>query len=195
MRPVVLAGLAIGLASVAYAHDNDMDGVTHASWGNSATKAFPGKADLEPKGGDEPLSVPESEVVNALHAANRTEVAAGKLAAKNADSPAVKHYARLLVRNHTAADRKLEDFAKRRSFSLTGVAHDVSDLEGMKGAAFEGAFIALVIENHREAISLIKQGQVTCKDKELRAILDRALPTLELHQREALRLQRLSRKS
>ena len=56
---------------------------------------------------DVTMTVQESEALDQLHAANVLEIAAGKLAIKNASSADVKKYGAHLVNDHTKADRDL----------------------------------------------------------------------------------------
>jgi putative membrane protein len=178
-----MTALVVCLASVAYAHGNDKSSDNHASKSNTEAKS------PDPKSAPKPLSDVAGQIVNSLHGANLTEVAAGKLAEKNADSAAIKRYGRMLAKDHAAADRKLAALASRRAFTLIGEAHDLSALEAKKGAAFDGAFITQMIKDHGEAIAMVKHAQATCDDKEVHALLDQTLPVLQKHQSEAVKLQ------
>lgn len=182
MRAAIMTALVVCVASVAYAHGNDKSSDSHASKSNTEAK---GPVPKSPK----PLSDEEAAVVNSLHTANLTEIAAGKLAAKNADSAAIKRYGRMLAKDHAAADHKLAALASRRDFTMTGEAHDLSALETKKGADFDGAFITQMIKDHGEAIAMVKHALDTCDDKEVHALLDQTLPVLQKHQTEAVKLQ------
>jgi len=184
MRAAILAGLAVSLATVAYAEGPDKERAAN----QRASKSAPAKGDPDPKS-DKPLPAPEVKVVNALHASNQTEIAAGKLAQKNTENAAVVRYGRMLVREHGAADSKLVAFAHKRALALTGEAADLSELESKKGAEFDAAFLTMMVKNHGEAIALVAAAKETCEDREVRAILDQTLPRLQRHQAQAVKLQ------
>jgi putative membrane protein len=183
MKASILSGLVICLASVAYAEDAKKR-VSH----DRASKSAPAKADPDRKS-DKPLSAPEARVVNALHASNQTEIAAGKLAEKSTQNADVLRYARMLVRDHGAADQKLVAFAHKRALTLTAEVADLGAIEGKKDAEFDGAFLTLMIKNHGEGIARVQRAQKNCDDREVRAILDQTLPRLERHQTLAVKLQ------
>jgi putative membrane protein len=184
MKAAILSGLLVCLASVAYAEGTKKSSATH----DRASKSAPAKTDPDPKS-DKPLSAPEAQVVNALHASNRTEIAAGKLAEKSTENADVLRYARMLVRDHGAADQKLFALAHKRALTLTAEAEDLSALEGKKDAEFDSAFLTLMIKNHGEGIARVQRAQKNCDDREVRGLLDQTLPRLERHQALAVKLQ------
>jgi putative membrane protein len=185
MRTAILAGLVVSLATVvAYAEGSDKD----RSADDRASKRAPEKADADPKS-DRTLAAPEAKVVNALHVSNQTEIAAGKLAEKSTHTGAVLRYARMLVKEHGEADRKLAAFARKRAHVLTGEARDLSELEGKKRLEFDSAFLTMMVKNHGEALALVQAAKETCEDREVRAILDQTTPRLQRHQAQAVKLQ------
>ena len=193
MRAPIIFGLLVCIASVGYAHADDEKRETSPKTSQKAgadpktgTKAETAKAE------NKPLSAAESGVLNDLHASNLTEIAAGKLGQKSAVAPAVKAYARMLVKDHTAADAKVRALAKRRSVTLVSTARDISNLEAHSGASFDRAFLAMMVTGHGEAIEKVKRAQQTCEDTEVRKLLDETLPRLEKHRDQALKLHQES---
>lgn len=65
-------------------------------------------------------SAPQSDdaILTHLHRANLMEIKAGQVAQRNSRSAKVKSFAARLVRDHTAADRKVTALAKQLGFSL-----------------------------------------------------------------------------
>jgi putative membrane protein len=184
MRAAILSALVVCLTSVAYAHGNGKDSTNTTQSSSKSTNQTKGESKNMA-----PLGAAEAQVINGLHEANMTEVAAGKLAETNGQSAAVKRYGRMLVKDHTAADRKLSSLAARRGLTMTGEAQDLSSLQTRKGADFDSAFISEMIKGHNDAIALVKHAQDTCSDKEVKTILDQTLPVLQRHQSEAVKLQ------
>jgi putative membrane protein len=184
MRAAILSALVVCLASVAYAHGNGKDSTNGTQSSSKSTNQTKGESKNMA-----PLGAAETQVINGLHEANMTEVAAGKLAEKNGVSAAVKRYGRMLVKDHTAADRKLSSLAARRGLTMTGQGQDLSSLQTRKGADFDSAFISEMIKGHNDAIAMVKHAQDTCNDKEVKTLLDQTLPVLQHHQSEAVKLQ------
>jgi putative membrane protein len=181
MRAAIMTAFVVCLASVAYAHGTGKTDETHAAKSSNEAKSEAKNV--------KPLEDAEGQVVNTLHAANLTEIAAGKLAAKNGESAGVKRYGRMLAKDHAAADRKLAALAARRGFTMSGEAQDLTSLQTRKGADFDSAFITEMIKGHNDAIATVKHAQDTCNDKEVKALLDQTLPVLQKHQSEAIKLQ------
>src|SRR5688572_5605850 len=64
------------------------------------------------------LSDAELQIMAKLHHANQMEIDMGKLAAERAKSAEVKSYGARLVKDHTKADAKLNDLAKKHSVTI-----------------------------------------------------------------------------
>ena len=191
IRPAIVLGLLVGLAGIAYAHGDDKD-KDHAS-DERASKSSAPKSDANPKSA-KPLTANEIQVMNSLHAANQTEVAAGKLAEKNTTTASVLRYGRMLVKDHTAADRKLSSLAAKRALTLSSAPPtDLSAISGKQGADFDSAFAAMMVKDHGDAIALVERGIQTCEDRDLHAMLEQLLPALRRHQSEAMKLQQQAR--
>jgi putative membrane protein len=135
------------------------------------------------------MTVQESEVIDQLHAANVLEIAAGKLAQRHAGSADVKRYGEHLVQDHTKADRELTAFAKRTGVKLAVVDSAKLDaLKALRGKDFDRAFLGMMVKDHQSAIELVRTAQPRATNYDVRAILDKTLPTLEHHSQTARQL-------
>jgi len=137
-----------------------------------------------------------------IHAANQEEIELGKLAADKAQNAEVRKFADDMVTDHTNADQKLTDLAKRTNLDLNATPHDpvehalqeASDdckrsLKGMSGAQFDVAYIAPQVDKHIFALQLVEDAQKTATG-DAKKFLDEARSTVESHMDHAKNLMR-----
>lgn len=135
------------------------------------------------------LTANETEVIDKLHAANKAEIEAGKLAKKNAGSAQVKQFGAKLVSDHTKADQELTTLAKRNGVKLSEVeSAQVDSLKDLKGEAFDHSFLEMMVKDHQVAIDQVEKAENQAENKEVKALLRKTLPTLRDHERHAEQL-------
>ncbi|HEX9295466.1 MAG TPA: DUF4142 domain-containing protein [Polyangiaceae bacterium] len=141
-------------------------------------------------------------VLRQLHAANQDEIENGKMAAERAASAEVKKFANEMVNDHTSADQKLTDLAKRLNFDLNMGPRDPlhsafssakdahkRNLRAQSGAQFEVAYLAPQVDDHELVLQLIDEGRkVGAAD--VKKLLDEIRPTVENHRDHAKNLMR-----
>jgi putative membrane protein len=130
-----------------------------------------------------------AEVLGKLHQSNKKEIEMGKLAQKNGQSKEVKAYGKTLVKDHTAADKKVTALAKKEKLTLTAAA-TTEDHSAMieKGPDFDKKFSAAMLDDHKKDVAEAKSARDATKDEGLKTLLDGIVPTLEKHQDEAQKL-------
>jgi len=122
------------------------------------------------------------------HAAQggRVEVAAGKLAQRNAASQAVKDFGAMMVEDHAASNKKLKKLAESKSVklpegpSLTQKAK-LKMLELKTGSSFDKDYIEGQVKAHKETLELLKKEIDSGKDADAKAFASEILPTVEAH--------------
>jgi putative membrane protein len=137
-----------------------------------------------------------------LHAANQQEIGEGKLAADRAQNPDVKKFANDMVTDHTSADQKLTDLAKRLEVELSesptnpveialSKANDARKrtLSGLSGPSFDVAYIAPQVDMHELVLRLIDEGQKAAS-ADAKRLFDELKPTVESHREHAKSLIR-----
>ena len=137
-----------------------------------------------------------------IHAANQEEIELGKLAEDKAQNAEVKRFANDMVTDHTSADQKLTDLAKRTDLDLNATPHDpvqhalqaASDdgkraLKGMSGAQFDVAYIAPQVDKHIFALRLVEEAQKTATG-DTKKFLEETRSTVESHMDHAKNLMR-----
>lgn len=144
-------------------------------------------------------------VLRALHRLNQSEIATARLAEEQSRHEAVKEFARRMIADHSEADRKLSEFAKKNGISLTAVTpidpihaamHEAMKASGQalkssQGDAFDAAYIGLEISEHRFGVSAVAVGQKYATG-DAKKLLDENHRMLQGHLEHAERLgQRL----
>jgi putative membrane protein len=116
------------------------------------------------------------------------EVQVSQLAASKATDPNVKSFAGMLVDHHTAANNELVKIANARGVELPAapkraLRRDIEKLGKKKnGDEFDREFVRKVgIKAHEKDIKLFRKASKDVKDPELKAFVDKTLPTLQDH--------------
>jgi putative membrane protein len=101
--------------------------------------------------------------VTAAATSDMYEVAAGKIAAQRAQSPAVKDFANQMIQAHTETTEKLKGILASNKINVTPPAHVDSrrqgmldDLRGAKAQDFDHRYISQQVAAHKEADILMR---------------------------------------
>jgi putative membrane protein len=118
--------------------------------------------------------------------AGLAEVDAGKLALSKGSSPAVKEFAAMMVKDHTAANEKLEALATTKGVKLPtepGLKHKAmkKKMDMKSGDSFDKDYIAGQIKDHKDTADLLKKEIDSGKDADAKAFAGETLPTVEAH--------------
>jgi putative membrane protein len=119
------------------------------------------------------------------------EVTLGKLAIDKASDEAVKTYAKRIMEDHNKANQELSSIAQTKGVTLPADSPSkqkkISDrFAKLSGAEFDREYIKAMIKDHQKDISLFERYSRDSKDPEVRAFIDRTLPTLRDHKQLAL---------
>jgi putative membrane protein len=115
------------------------------------------------------------------------EVEAAQLAATKASDVNVKSFAGKLVDHHTAANNELVKLANARGLELAvapkrALRRDIEKLGRKEGEAFDRDFVRNVgIKAHEKDIKTFEKAGKSVKDVELKAFIDKTLPSLRDH--------------
>jgi putative membrane protein len=110
------------------------------------------------------------------------EVAVAKLAADKASSADVKAFAKRLAADHSALNSELTALAASKHVDLPARSPEPpADLASSDGAAFDRAFLALMVQEHEAAIALFEGESRDGRDSEVKEWAARQLPALRDH--------------
>ncbi len=123
--------------------------------------------------------------------ANRFEIETSQAALKTSKNKAVLAFAKLMVKDHTAAGKKLEAvLAKDTGLSAPAVLDDddqkkLDDLKTKSGEDFDKAYADIQKDAHTEAVDLFSDYAKNGKDPALQTFASETLPTLQMHKEHA----------
>ncbi len=114
------------------------------------------------------------------------EVEAGELAQKKANSPALKDFAAMMVKDHTDANAKLKSIAADKGVDLPTHASAMQvaakgKLEVLTGDTFDKAYIKNQVSAHEQTVSLFKKEIASGRDTQAKSFAKETLPTVQEH--------------
>jgi putative membrane protein len=149
---------------------------------------FVGALALSALGGSAYAQSPTSAADFAMKASvgNTLEVEESKLALKQASSPKIKAFAKMMIHDHSMAEKKLTAAAKTAGATVEMKLDDphqamVTALQGKTGADFDKAYVADQVQAHQEAATLLGDYQTSGDDAKLKAWAKATLPTVNMH--------------
>jgi putative membrane protein len=155
---------------------------------------------LFPGAGAWAQGVTDAQIASIVVTANQVDIDAGKLAKSQGTSAEVKAFASQMVTDHTGVNKQAvalvtklkvtpEDNPTSQSLK-SGGEKNVSDLKGLKGAAFDKAYIDHEVTYHQQVIDAIDKTLIPgAKNEELKALLVKVRPAFEAHLEHAKRVQ------
>jgi putative membrane protein len=127
-----------------------------------------------------------SDVLGKLHESNQKEIAMGKMAQKDGKSKEVTSYGKMLVKDHSAADKKVMALAKQEKIELPTPTPEKADMP--MGAEFDAAFAKSMVEDHKKDIDEVTKARDNTTDEKLKKLLTDMLPTLQKHEDKAQKI-------
>jgi putative membrane protein len=122
-------------------------------------------------------------VLNELHQTNLKEIEAGKLAEKKGQAKDVKSFGKVLIKDHTAADKKVTSLAKQENVSLDPASYSMDDMAGPAPAnAFDANFAQAMVEEHQKVITEMGKVIDTTPNPKLKKLLEGLLPVFRKHE-------------
>jgi putative membrane protein len=114
------------------------------------------------------------------------EVDAGKLAQQKAGNPDLKDFGAMMVKDHSAANAKLQAIAASQNVKLPSSASVMQmaskkELQMMSGDSFDKAYIKDQVKAHEDTMELFKKEIATGKDPQARDFATATLPTVQAH--------------
>jgi putative membrane protein len=144
--------------------------------------------------------VTDAQIAAIVVAANQVDIDAGTLAASKATNPDVKAFGRQMVTDHTGVNKqatalvtklKVVPEANATSRSLTtGGKDNIKQLRGLKGAAFDKAYVDHEIVYHQQVLDAVDKTLIPgARNEELKELLVKVRPAFVAHLAHAKQLQ------
>jgi putative membrane protein len=121
----------------------------------------------------------------------KAEIELGQLALKNTKDADVRKFAERMVKDHTAADKKLQAIAAKENLQLPQSLDQEHEslkmkLQGMSGSDFDREYVKAMAKGHDKALALFESAsQQPQMPAELKQFAASTLPTLEQHKEMA----------
>ena len=134
-----------------------------------------------------PLEKMDRDFVMKAAGGGMMEVELGNIAQQNAASQRVKDFGAMMVRDHSKANDELTSFASRRSLTLNTDSlmklhkSHIDALKNKTGAAFDKAYMSMMLNDHKKDVSEFEKASKMCKDQECQGWAGKTLPTLQMH--------------
>jgi putative membrane protein len=117
----------------------------------------------------------------------KAEIELGQIALKNTQDAQVRTYAERMVKDHSAADKKLKAIAAKENLKLPQTLdpeHEAlkTKLQSLKGEDFDRAYVQAMAKGHDKAVALFESAsQQSQMPEDLKQFAASTLPTLEQH--------------
>lgn len=114
------------------------------------------------------------------------EVEAGQLAQNKGNSQQVKDFGAMMVKDHTAANEKLQALASSKNVTLPTTSSVMqmaskAKLDVLSGDTFDKSYVKGQIGAHRQTIALFRKEISSGQDADAKAFATATLPTLRSH--------------
>ena len=118
-------------------------------------------------------------------AGGRAEVELGQLAQGKASSDAVKQFGQRMVEDHGAANQELMQLAENKGMQLDDKTPKpdrlLTRLSKLQGPEFDREYVNAMVKDHKQDIAEFRRMHSGAVDPNLKAWVDKTLPTLEDH--------------
>jgi putative membrane protein len=129
----------------------------------------------------------------------QAEVELGQLAQTKATSDAVKQFAQRMVNDHGAANQELMQLAQNKGVQVDATLKKHASLRDrlakLQGSEFDRAYVKEMVKDHKADVAEFRKMHSGAVDPNLKAWVDKTLPTLEDHLKtiEGIQAQMASR--
>jgi putative membrane protein len=141
--------------------------------------------------GSKAMSVTPTSFASQAAIIGKAEIELGQLALKNTNDAGVRKYAERMVKDHSAADKKLKAIAAKENLPLPQSLDQEHEslkrkLQGMTGEQFDREYVKAMAKGHDKAVALFESAsQQPQMPADLKQFAVSTLPTLEEHQKMA----------
>lgn len=129
---------------------------------------------------------PDQKFIDKAAKGGMAEVAMGEMAAKKATNADVKAFGQQMATDHSKANKELMNLAAKLGVSLPKAMEPkasaaMAKMMKLKGKDFDKAYVADMVEDHKQDIAEFEQEAKDGKDAKVKAWAAATLPTLKHH--------------
>ncbi|RKR83857.1 putative membrane protein [Mucilaginibacter gracilis] len=147
-------------------------------------KAYNNRTNVDPNG---------LAFIQGAHEGGLTEIEASKIALKNSTNKEVTDFAAMLIKDHSEAGVEIDTLADHKYVYLKPQVNKehtelLDSLATKTGAAFDKAYIEMMVKDHEEAKELFDGGKESTYT-DIREIADKIAPKIDDHLKTAKSIQ------
>ena len=142
----------------------------------------------------------DPQIAHIVVTANQVDIDAGKLAERQGSSAEVKAFGKQMVTDHSGVNQQAVALVKKlgvtpednpTSQSLkSGGEENVKHLKGLKGRAFDKAYVDHEVDYHQQVLDAIdKTLEPSARNPELKALIQKVRPAIDAHLQHAKMMQ------
>ena len=144
--------------------------------------------------------VTDPQIAAIVVTANQVDIDAGKIAAARGTNPEVKKFGELMAADHSGVNKSATELVTRLKVTpeenatsralKAGGEKNVAHLKGLKGAAFDKAYIDNEVAYHQQVLDAVDKTLIpSASNAELKALLVKVRPAFVAHLEHAKHLQ------
>jgi putative membrane protein len=157
-----------------------------ASYNSSSTDAAIDSNKKQLKAEDSTAVFDDTKFAVAAANGGLLEVQLGKLAQSKGASPKVLEFAKMMVTDHSKANKELMAIAGTKTITLPAILDnktqkDYDDMAKLEKGEFDKAYIDYMVKDHKEDIEKFQKEADKGKDAELKAFAAKHVPILKHH--------------
>jgi putative membrane protein len=136
----------------------------------------------------------DTTFINDAASGDMMEVQLGKLAQQNGTTQMVRDFGKLMEKDHSDANQKLMDVAKKMGYTIpTGLKDkhqdNIDKLRKETGSDFDKEYMDLMVKDHKDDVSEFEKQEGKVNNSDLRQWITNTLPVLTQHQANAESIQ------
>src|SRR6202042_176339 len=129
---------------------------------------------------------PDTSFYKSAAEGGMAEVDAGHLAQDKGNNQKVKDFGAMMVKDHSAANEKLQALAASKNVTLptsasVGQMATKAKLDVLSGDTFDKSYVKGQISAHRDTIALFRKEISSGQDADAKAFATATLPTIKAH--------------
>jgi len=178
MKQSLLVILVLGLISIGCTSTNKASTPDTTAQPNSGAAA------------SSPSTSADQDFVTKAAQGNSAEVALGQIVAGKTKNPAVKQFAQMMVKDHTAALNELQELAQSKNLNFNdALPEDAQSLQTKlssdTGTQLDKDYMDSMLEDHQKDVQEFTDQSQKAKDPDLKQWASKTLPILQKHLEKA----------
>jgi len=178
MKQSLLVILMLGLISIGCTSTNKASTPDTTAQPNSGAAA------------SSPSTSADQDFVTKAAQGNSAEVALGQIVAGKTKNPAVKQFAQMMVKDHTAALNELQELAQSKNLNFNdALPEDAQSLQTKlssdTGTQLDKDYMDSMLEDHQKDVQEFTDQSQKAKDPDLKQWASKTLPILQKHLEKA----------